>query len=250
MLEIKNISANIGNKEILKGVTASFEKWKNYAILWENGSGKSTLSLLLAGSPKYIMNSWSIFLDGENISDFSPEERSKKGIFLSFQNVPEIPWIFLWEYLRTIYNSAEVHRQIVKNSNFRPLSPFVFKRFIKKYLDELSLPEEFLQRELNVGFSGGEKRKIEILQMKLLEPSYIILDEIDSWLDMDAFKNVVSFLKNIQSEKVSFIIISHYFTIFDNLWIDKVFVMKEGKIAQEWESELIEQIKKEGFKIF
>lgn len=250
MLEFKNIFVKVEEKEILKWVNIAFEKGKNYAILWENGSGKSSMSLTLAWSPRYTISSWEIRLDGKNINHLPPDEKSKLWIFLSFQNVPEIPWIFLWEYLRTIYNSSLTYKAGQKNQYFRPLSPFLFSRFIKKYLDELTLPEEFLQRELNVGFSGGEKRKIEILQMKLLTPSYIILDEIDSGLDLDAFKSVVSFLSSIKTEEISFIIVSHYFTIFDSLWIDKVFVMKSWKIVQEWGKEIIETIKRDWFKNF
>lgn len=250
MLEFKNIFVKVEEKEIVKWVNITFEKGKNYAILWENGSGKSSMSLTLAWSPRYTISSWEIWLDGKNISHLSPDEKSKLWIFLSFQSVPEIPWIFLWEYLRTIYNSSLAYKAGQKNQDFRPLSPFLFSRFIKKYLLELGINEDFLQRELNVGFSGGEKRKIEILQMKLLAPTYIILDEIDSGLDLDAFKSVVSFLTSLKTEEISFIIISHYFTIFDSLWIDKVFVMKGGKIVEEWGNELIEKVKKEWFKNF
>jgi Fe-S cluster assembly ATP-binding protein len=172
-----------------------------------------------------------------------PDERSSAGIFLSFQNIPEIKGVKLSEYLRTIFNIAEKQRQTspqsspqgeeVATEEFQGLSPFMFKRFIKSHLAELQIDEAFLERDLNVGFSGGEKRKIEILQMKLIGPKYIILDEIDSGLDLDAFKTVATMLKSISSPENSIIIITHYFTILDYIDVDKVFVMKAGRIVKE-----------------
>ncbi|NVP17891.1 hypothetical protein HUU51_04195 [Candidatus Gracilibacteria bacterium] len=173
----------------------------------------------------------------------SIEERSKSGIFLSFQNVPEIPGIKLGEYLRIIYNIS------LKNINKdqADISPFIFKRHIKKYLEELNISETFLDRDLNVGFSGGEKRKIEILQMKLIGPKYIILDEIDSGLDLDAFRAVASMLKDLSSENNSLIIITHYFKILEYIDVDKVYVMKDGKVEREGGKELVCEIMEKGF---
>jgi Fe-S cluster assembly ATP-binding protein len=157
------------------------------------------------------------------------DERSAAGIFLSFQNIPEIKGVKLSEYLRTIFNISS------KNSNedFTELSPFMFKRFIKSHLAQLQIEEAFLERDLNVGFSGGEKRKIEILQMKLIGPKYIILDEIDSGLDLDAFKTVATMLQSLSSPENSIIIITHYFTILDYIDVDTVFVMKAGQVVKE-----------------
>ncbi len=173
----------------------------------------------------------------------SPSERSQAWLFLSFQSVPEIKWITMSEYLRTIYN---VH---LKNNkpDITELSPFIFKRFIKKYLDELSIDEEFLSRELNVGFSGWEKRKIEILQMKLIWPKYIILDEIDSWLDLDAFRTIAKLLKELSSENNSLIIITHYFKILEYIDVDKVYVIKDWEIVQEGDMNLAKKISEKGF---
>jgi len=165
----------------------------------------------------------------KNLLEMGPDERSQAGIFLSFQNIPEIGGVKLSEYLRTIFNISEKH----KNPEFKDVSPFLFKRFIKKYLEELQIEESFLDRDLNVGFSGGEKRKIEILQMKLIGPKYIILDEIDSGLDLDAFKTVASMLQSLSSPENSFIIITHYFTILDYIDVDKVYVMKDGQVIRE-----------------
>lgn len=243
MIKIENLKIWVEEKEILKWVDLEFEKWKNYCLLGKNWSWKSSLSAFLMWHPKYEYISWKVEIDGENLLEMSPDERSKAGIFLSFQNVPEIKWIKLSEYLRTIYNIS------LKNENPEnpDISPFIFKKFIKKYLEELKIEEEFLDRDLNVGFSGWEKRKIEILQMKLIWPKYIILDEIDSGLDLDAFKAVCELLKNLNNSENTFIIITHYFKILEYLDIDKVYVMKWWNIYKEGGEELVEFIKENGY---
>lgn len=243
MLKIDNLKVWIWDKEILKWINISFEIWKNYCLLWRNWSWKSTLSSFLMWNPEYSLIWWSIEIDWNNLLSMSIEERSKSWIFLSFQNVPEIPWIKLWEYLRIIYNIS------LKNINKdqADISPFIFKRHIKKYLEELNINETFLDRDLNVWFSWGEKRKIEILQMKLIWPKYIILDEIDSWLDLDAFRAVASMLKDLSSENNSLIIITHYFKILEYIDVDKVYVMKDGKVEREWWKELVSEIMEKGF---
>lgn len=248
-IEIKDLCVKVSEKEILSWVTVSFEKWKNYVLLWKNGSWKSTLSSALAGNPKYEVTWGSVLIDGENLLAMKPEERSQAWLFLSFQNVPEIKGINLSEYLRTIYNiSIQSKRPVLDKTGLKwGISPFLFKRVIKKYLEELKIDESFLSRDLNVGFSGGEKRKIEILQMKLIEPSYIILDEIDSGLDLDAFRTVATLLQSINSPDNTIIIITHYFTILDYIEADRVIVMKSGKIVKEGWKELVDEIKEKGF---
>jgi len=247
MIKIENLRVWIGDKEILKKVDLEFEIWKNYCLLWKNWSWKSTLSSFLMWHPKYKFLWGEVKIEKEwveqDLLKMSPEERSKAGLFLSFQNVPEINWIILSEYLRTIYN---IHLK-QNNPEISELSPFVFKRFIKKYLEELSIDENFLSRELNVWFSGWEKRKIEILQMKLIWPKYIILDEIDSWLDLDAFKKVALMLKNISNENNSLIIITHYFTILDYIDVDEVYIMKDWEIIKRGDKELVTDIKGKGY---
>lgn len=243
MIDIKNIEVSVGEKEILKGVSLQIEPGKNYCILGRNGSGKSTLSSVLMGHPKYEVSSWEIMIEGEDLLEMEPDERSRAGIFLSFQNIPEIQGVKLSEYLRTIFNISTKNNK----EDFTELSPFLFKRYIKSFLEELHIEESFLDRDLNVGFSGGEKRKIEILQMKLIGPKYIILDEIDSGLDLDAFKTVATMLQSLSNEHNSIIIITHYFTILDYIDVDKVFVMKAGKVVKEGGKELAEEIKEKGF---
>ena len=259
MIQIKNLKVSAWDKEILKWVSLDFELGKNYCLLWTNGSGKSTLSSTLMWSPKYKVTSWEVTIipplappsqgGGKqiNLLDLNPEQRAAEWLFLSFQNVPEILWIKLSEYLRTIYNIAQPLPPSLAGGGTRWLSPFLFKRFIKKYLTELHIDENFLNRDLNVWFSGWEKRKIEILQMKLIWPKYIILDEIDSWLDLDAFRKVAELLQSISNENNSLIIITHYFKILEYIEVDKVYVMKDWRVVKKWGSELVKKISEGGF---
>jgi Fe-S cluster assembly ATP-binding protein len=255
MINIEKLKVWVEKKEILKGIDMQIELWKNYCLLWKNWSGKSTLASFLMWHPKYNYISWKIEITDSkkneklNLLNLTPEERSKLWIFLSFQNVPEIKWIKLSEFLRTIYNLHKKNdvESSLENVKYNWLSPFIFKRFIKKYLDELHIEESFLDRDLNYWFSWWEKRKIEILQMKLIWPKYIILDEIDSWLDLNAFKKVAELLKSINSKYNSLIIITHYFNILDYVQIDKVFVLKDWVVVDNWWNELIEKIKKDWY---
>lgn len=243
MINIKNLEVSVWDESILKWVSLKFELGKNYCILGKNWSGKSTLSSVLMWHPSYEITTWEITLDWEDLIEMEPNERSAAGIFLSFQNIPEIKWVKLSEYLRTIFNIAEKGR----NPDFKDISPFLFKRYIKKYLEELHIDEVFLERDLNVWFSGGEKRKIEILQMKLIWPKYIILDEIDSWLDLDAFKTVATMLRSLSSPENSIIIITHYFTILEYIDVDSVYVMKDGEVVKQGGKELAAEVQEKGF---
>lgn len=166
-----------------------------------------------------------------------PHERAKLGIFVAFQHIPEIKGIKLFEFLRSIYDAK----------NGLTNSFLSFKKLIEPLMKELGISMDFLRRDLNVGFSGGERRKIEILQLKLLEPTYILLDEIDSGLDVDAFKSVVKMMAKLNHEKNSFIIITHIFDILKHIPVDHVYVLEQGKIIKEGDQKLIEVIKKEGF---
>lgn len=279
MLEIKNLKVSVWKKEILRWINLKFELWKNYLLLWRNGSWKSSLANFLMGNPNYEWQEGSVEIQipishkEQNKDQFSssllkwnkdqnssfwdkkqekvfndfllltPDQRSKLWLFLSFQSIPEIEWIKLWEFLRIVYN---IHLKN-KNPTARDISPFIFRKYIWKHLEELNIAENFLERDLNVGFSGWEKRKIEILQMKLIEPKYIILDEIDSGLDVDAFKIIAKTIKEMSSKNNTFIIITHQFKILDYLKVDKIFVMEKGKIVEKWGKEIIEKIYKEWF---
>ncbi len=243
MLKIKKLKVNVGEKEILRWVSLDFEVGKNYLVLWKNGSGKSSLANFLMWNPKYEYKDWEVSLDKKDLLKMWVDERSGSGLFLSFQHIVEIPGINLWEYLRIIYNNYLEKKEI----GVPKLSPFVFKRFIKKYLLELDIKESFLERDLNVGFSGWEKRKIEILQARLLDPKYMIFDEVDSGLDLDAFKVVASLIQKLNNENNSIIMITHNFKMTDYIKFDEVYVLKNGLVDKKWGLEIIDEIKKKGF---
>ena len=237
MLQIDNLSVQIWEKEILNRISFDFEKGKNYCILWKNGSGKSSLAMTIVWNPKYEISNWDILLNWESLKNLNVDERSKKGIFLSFQNIPEIPWVKLFEFLKAIYDVRQE----------RPTSFMWFKKIIEPLIEELEIDKSFLRRDLNVGFSWGEKRKIEVLQIKLLKPKVIILDEIDSWLDVNAVRQVSKLLKQTNSENNTFIIITHLFDMLAWLPIEKVIILEKWKIKEVGDNHLMNKIKKEGF---
>jgi Fe-S cluster assembly ATP-binding protein len=237
MLQINNLSVHIWEKEILNGISFDFEKGKNYCILWKNGSGKSSLAMTIAWNPKYEISNWDILLNWESLKNLSVDERSKKGIFLSFQNIPEIPWVKLFEFLKAIYDIRQE----------RPTSFMWFKKIIEPLVEELEIDKSFLRRDLNVGFSWGEKRKIEVLQIRLLNPSIIILDEIDSGLDVNAVKQVSTLLKKINNTENTFIIITHLFEMLEGLPIEQVLIIENWKLKETWDENLMNKIKKGGF---
>lgn len=238
MLEIKNLTSTVQWKNILENIDMNFEIGKNYCILGENGSGKSSLALTIMWHPKYEITDWEIIVDWQKINELAPDQKAKLWIFLAFQNIPEIPWIKLFEFLRTIYN----------NSTWENLTFLKFKNFIIPYIEEIWLDQEFLRRDLNVWFSWWEKRKIELLQIKLLKPKYIFLDEIDSWLDVDAFKSISKSIQELNDETNCFIFITHHFEIINNIDIDEVYVLKDGRMEETGDKTLIEKIKKNWFK--
>lgn len=237
MLKIENLSVQIKGKEILKSISFDFEQGKNYCILWKNGSWKSSLAMSIAWNPKYEITNWNIKLDNTSIKDLTADERSKLWIFLTFQNIPEIPWVKLFEFLKSIYDVRQE----------KPTSFIGFKKIIEPLIEDLWIDKEFLRRDLNVGFSWGEKRKIEVLQIKLLNPKVIIFDEIDSWLDVNAVKQVSELLKQTNSENNTFIIITHLFDMLEWLPIEKVIILDKWKIKEVGDNNLMNKIKKEGF---
>lgn len=233
MLKIENLSVKVEDTAILKWVSMQFEKGKNYCILGKNGSGKSSLALSVMGHPAYEITDGTVTIDGSSVIDMEPDERAKAWIFLAFQSIPEIKGVKLFEFLRTIYNTAYDKKE----------SFVSFKKIILPYLEELGIDKEFLWRDLNVGFSGGERRKIEILQLKLLKPTYIFLDEVDSGLDVDAFKAVAELLKSVDSPDNSFVIITHYFSILDYLSVDEVLVLADGAVVKSGDAALAQLVK-------
>ena len=237
MLSIKDLSVSVENREILNRISCDFDLGKNYCILWKNGSGKSSLAMTLMWHPKYNVTEWEIILDWENLLKLSPDKRAKLWIFLAFQNIPEIPWVKLFEFLKWVYDNA------VKTTTFME-----FKNVIEPLLEDLQLCKDFLWRDLNVWFSWWERRKLEILQMKLLNPKYIILDEIDSGLDVDAFKVVAEMLKVLSTDQNSFIIITHIFTILEYINVDETIVLDHWKLVERWGWEIAKRIKDYWFK--
>ena len=241
MLSLKNLSVQIDQKTILDSVSMDFELGKNYCIIGKNGSGKSSLAMTVMGHPKYETTAWSLEIENWELKidllGLTPHERAKLWIFVAFQHIPEIKGIKLFEFLRSIYD--------VKNDT--TTSFLAFKKIIEPLIQELAIDKDFLRRDLNVGFSGGERRKIEVLQVKLLQPKYIFLDEIDSGLDVDAFKSVAKMMSKLNHKRNTFIIITHIFDILKHIPVDHVYVMVEGKIVQEGDQRLVNKIKKEGF---
>lgn len=237
MLSIKDLSVSVENREILNNISCDFDLGRNYCILWKNGSGKSSLAMTLMWHPKYNVTGWEIVLDWEDLLKLSPDKRAKFWIFLAFQNIPEIPWVKLFEFLKWVYDNA------VKTTTFME-----FKKIIEPLLEDLQLSKDFLWRDLNVWFSWWERRKLEILQMKLLNPKYIILDEIDSGLDVDAFKVVAEMLKALSTDQNSFIIITHIFTILEYINIDETLVLDHWKVVEQWWWEIAQRIKNNWFR--
>lgn len=242
MLKIKDLSIHVDTKTILDNISMQFELGKNYCVIGKNGSGKSSLAMAIMGHPKYQIDNGEIIITDKTtketiINEMSPHERAKLGIFVAFQHIPEIKGIKLFEFLRSIYDAK----------NGWTTSFLSFKTIIEPLMKELGINMEFLRRDLNVGFSWGERRKIEILQLKLLEPTYIFLDEIDSGLDVDAFKSVVKMIAKLNHKENSFIIITHIFDILKYIPVDHVYILEEGKIIKEGNQDMIEKIKEEGF---
>ena len=221
MLQITDFSVSVDTKPIIKNISYTFLPGVT-ALLGHNGSGKSSLAFAIMGHPRYSVDG-KILLANESIDTILPTARSDKGIFLSFQNVPEIPGIKVLEYLRTVYNThfKKTHREE------KTPSPFVFRRMVEKLLPDLGIESSFLERELFVGFSGGEKRRLELLQIALLEPTYILLDEIDSGLDIDALALLSVKIQKWKEEGKTIIIITHNFHLLDTINVDRIVIMKD-----------------------
>ncbi|WP_345741146.1 Fe-S cluster assembly ATPase SufC [Nitrosophilus kaiyonis] len=243
MMEIKNLHAKIGEKEILKGVNLELQKGKVHTIMGPNGAGKSTLSKTIVGHYDVEVTNGDIIYKGESILDLTPEERALRGIFMSFQNPVEVPGVTNAYFLRTAVNAKREYE------GKEPLNPAEFLKMAREYAKLLGMKPEMLNRSLNEGFSGGEKKRNEILQMLMLDPDLIILDEIDSGLDIDALKAVSEGINKIKGPDKTFLIITHYSRILDYVEPDFVHVMMDGKVVKTGDFSLVKELEKEGYKI-
>ncbi len=243
-MTIKNLHAKIGEKEILKGIDLDLFKGKVHAIMGPNGAGKSTLSKTIVGHPDVEVTEGEIIYKDKNIVDMEPEERALEGIFMSFQHPVEIPGVNNAYFLRTALNAKRKHQGL------KPLNAAEFLRLLKEKIKELGMREEMIHRSLNEGFSGGEKKLNEILQMEILEPDFVILDEIDSGLDIDALKKVSEAINKMRDENRTFMIITHYRKILDYIQPDFVHILKDGKVLKTGGLEIVDALEKEGYKIF
>lgn len=237
-LLIKNVELAIDEKKILSNINLELKPGEVHVIMGPNGSGKSTLAGLIAGNPKYNIRNGYIELNKFDITKQSPDVRAKQGIFLSMQNPPEIPGIRIRNFLHTCWQTLTGNKENL----------FLFNERLKKIAKELNLEEDFLIRDLNVGFSGGERKKLEILQLLILNPSYVILDEIDSGLDADALKTISKAIKNFFTSKKSLLIITHHNKILEYIKPDFVHVMINGNIVKTGDFELAKSINKIGYK--
>lgn len=244
LLDIKNIDASIGSKKIIKNFNLTIKENEIHVIMGPNGSGKSTLSKILAGHPSYSVDRGSISFCKENLLEMSPEIRAHEGIFLAFQYPIEISGVTNYDFLRIAYNEKRKYQKKTE------LDPLEFMELTQQTIKKLKMKPEFLNRNLNEGFSGGEKKRNEILQMLLLDPKLIILDEIDSGLDIDAIKIICDSIVTNVAKDSSIIVITHYPKILNYLKPTHVHIMIEGKIVKTGNLELIDYLEKEGYESF
>lgn len=238
MLSVNDLKAGINDKIILNGVNISFEDGKVYAIMGPNGSGKSTLSFTIMGNPVYKIHSGKIMIGSEEITYLSPDQRAKRGIFLAFQTPVEVPGVPSFSFIKTAYNA-------VMGQN---LSTYVFNRMVKQKLSELGIDDLLLSRNLNEGLSGGERKKLEIIQMAVLQPKFAILDEIDSGLDVDSLELISSAINKVHAQTGNTVImVTHYSRILRYVKPDSVYVLVNGKVAASGDSTLADKIDKEGY---
>ncbi len=240
LLEIKDLYVNAGEKEILKGINLKINKGEIHVIMGPNGSGKTTTANAILNNPSYKKSKGSIIFDKEDITNLKTDEIARKGIFMSFQLPEEIPGVSVTNFLKYAKN---------KITN-KPVKIFEFKDEVKKYMDELKMNPKNMDRSLNVGFSGGEKKKNEILQMLVLNPKLAILDETDSGLDVDAIKTVSKGIEMFKNEENSVLIITHNTKILHSLKPDYVHVLIDGKIVKTGDASLAKEIEENGYESY
>ncbi len=238
ILEVKDLRVNVEGKEIIKGLNLSLETGKVNALMGPNGSGKSTLANTMMGHPKYEITSGQILLDGEDITEMDADEKARKGLFLSFQYPLEIPGVTVTNFLMSA----------VENVKGEKPSMLEFKKLLDEKMDLLEIDRRFLTRHLNEGFSGGEKKRSEILQMAVLDPKVAVLDETDSGLDIDALKIVSNGVNKFMDSNKCVLLITHYKRILEYIKPDKVFIMMDGRIVKEGGEELAHDLEAKGYR--
>ena len=232
MISLKNLNVYVSGKQILKNINFDFEKGKVYALMGPNGSGKSTLANILMGHPSYEIKSGTIFFEDEDITDLPVEKRSQKGIFLSFQQPLSLSGVNVFQLLRLALSGKK--------------DPLVLKKEIDTLAKKLKIKKELIERSLNDGASGGEKKKMEVLQAAVLEPKFLIFDEVDTGVDVDALKKIASFIADFKKGR-TILVITHYNRILRYLRPDKVLVIIDGEIKKVGDHQLAEEIEKEGY---
>jgi len=241
MLTITNLQAGIGEKQILKGIDLEVRPGEVHAIMGPNGSGKSTLAQVLAGRDTYQVTGGQVLYEGQDLLGMAPEQRAAAGIFLAFQYPVEIPGVSNMYFLRTALNSIRKQRGIEE------LDAFDFLELVKEKMKSLDMPEDLLNRPVNVGFSGGEKKRNEILQLAVLEPKLAILDETDSGLDIDALKAVANGVNALRGPERSFIVVTHYQRLLNYIVPDYVHVMSAGKLVKSGDKSLALELEQKGY---
>ncbi len=242
MLEVKNLSVEVSGKPILEGLDLTVKAGEVAAIMGPNGSGKSTLSYVIAGKPDYEVTSGEVLIDGESILELSPDERAAKGVFLAFQYPVEIPGVSTMTFLKATLNAQR------RAHDLPEMTTPDFMRAERAAADRLKIDRDMLRRPLNVGFSGGEKKRMEILQMALLEPRLAILDETDSGLDIDALRIVADGVNALRAPDRAFLVITHYQRLLDHIKPDVVHVMAKGRIVKSGGPELALELERNGYR--
>ena len=240
-LDIKDLHVSVEGKPILKGLSLTVNKGENHAIMGPNGSGKSTLANTLMGHPKYVVDKGDLLIDGENIVKLSPDKRAKKGLFLAFQYPHEVSGVSVFNFLRSSFNS------ISATPDSKPLSIIAFRKYLREKMEILGIEESFVKRYLNEGFSGGEKKKSEILQMAVLKPKIAVLDETDSGLDIDALKIVSEAVNTMSGPDLGILLITHYQRILKYVKPEFVHVLIDGKIVKSGSMSLAEELENKGY---
>jgi Fe-S cluster assembly ATP-binding protein len=241
LLEIRNLRATAGEREILKGIDLTVDSGEVHAVMGPNGSGKSTLAQVLAGSPAYEVTAGEVTYDGENLLELEPEERAQRGVFLAFQYPVEIPGVSNAYFLRAAYN------EIRKARGEEEIDPLEFAELMDDRLEMVGMDASMLNRSVNTGFSGGEKKRNEILQMAVLQPRLGILDETDSGLDIDALRTVSDGVNRLRSDERSFIVVTHYQRLLNYIVPDRVHVLAGGRIVRSGGKELALELEERGY---